>query len=147
MQNKLEATERTYYLKCRVLVKTKNVKDFERQYTKSMVYLIPEKNDQAGMFFRAWLPEVREEYHEVIAEIPNPVDSPCRLSVHRGPDGVNETHYLFVMSKGVEEIILERKLDGKMINIIVLPESSDEAHDQVRDSGGDFDLISGQETF
>jgi len=143
----IEPTEQEYVLKCKVIEKVKHVKDHDRQYERRLIYLIPERNDQAMAFFRAWLPDTRGEYFELVADIPNPIASPCRLSVHRGPDEVSENHYLFVMSKGVEEIIQERKLVGKTLIIKILPESSDEVVDQVRDSGGDFDLIHGQESF
>lgn len=146
-QVKLEPTEQIYVLKCQVLSKVKHVKDFERQYTRQLIYLIPEQNDQAQSFFRAWLPETREEFFELVAEIPNPVDSVARLSVHRGPDENSEKHYLFMMSKGVEEIFLERNLIGKTITIKILPESDDQLVDTVRDSSGNFDLVNGQESF
>jgi hypothetical protein len=93
------------------------------------------------------LPEDQGQHYELVGMIAPPIDSPCRLSIHRGPDEKSERHYLFVMSKGVEDIILKYAKEGETLKVQILPESQEEIVDQARDTDGDYDLISGQESF
>lgn len=147
MSKIIEPTELEYFLKCKIQKFIKHVKDNDKTYTRELVILVPEHNDAASSFFRAWLPDTREEYFELVAQMPYPIDSIARLSIHRGPNEKCEKHHLFVMSKGVEELILQNNLIDKTIHVKILPESQDEQHDQVRDSSGDFDLVHGQDSF
>jgi hypothetical protein len=142
-----ELTEKNYFLKCKIKIIKKSVQDHDRQYERTLVILVPEDTDQRTSFLRAWLPEDQGQHYELVGMIAPPIDSPCRLSIHRGPDEKSERHYLFVMSKGVEDIILKYAKEGDTLKVQILPESEEEIVDQARDTDGDYDLISGQEQF
>jgi hypothetical protein len=104
------------------------------------VLLIPEINDQSGKFFDAWLPDPLESNTvEIVASMPHPVNSGCRLSVHRMDERCPARHYLFVMSKGVEDIL--KHLDGQKIMITVRPETEDEVADSAIEPDSSFDVV------
>lgn len=104
------------------------------KYERKMVILIPDVTTECMKFFRAWLPDSTEEYHEIAAEIHSPVASPCRLSIHRAPHPYSEDkHFLFVMSKGVEELFL-RLPEGRRFQLTVLPQGEESATDFAKDS-------------
>jgi hypothetical protein len=142
-----EPTERKYKIKGKVKFYRKNVVDHGRRYERVLAIIIPETSTEQMMFFNAWLPDTKEEYHELTGLIGSPVNSACKLSIHRGPDEKSEKHYLFVMSKGVEEELIKYEQEGKTLELTILPESEEMVGDEAKDSSGDFDLISGQENF
>lgn len=139
-------TDREYHLNCRVKFHRKYVHENGRSYERDLVILVPEDSDERTRFLSAWLPDSREEYFELASIMSPPIDSPCRLSVHRGPDDKSEKHYLFVMSKGVEEIILEHIKEGAIIPLKILPEGAEEILDHAVDSHGNYQLIPGQDS-
>lgn len=140
-----DVCEREYNLTCKVKIRKIWVEDNQNEKgivrsERTMVYLIPQESDQRTRFLTAWLPEVAHEYYEVASFIASPIDSPCRLSVHRGPDSRNETHYLFVMSTGVSEILSRLKEDS-LVNVKILPASKDSETDFAKDSSeGNYEL-------
>jgi len=142
-----EPEQKIYVLKCKVKFVRKNVKDGPRQYERTLAILVPQESDERTKFFTAWLPELKSEHFELAGIISAPIDSACRFSIHRGPDEKSEAHYLFVMSKGVEDVLIEAEMEGKTVYVEILPEGSDEEADNALEAGGDYDLISGQESF
>jgi|SRR5271155_2069428 len=133
--------KREYHLKCKIkFVKgTTDVKGVKIDRT--MAILIPDESDQRTYFLSAWLPEVKEERFELVGYIPYPINSNLRMSIHRGPDEYCDTHYLFVMSKGVEEDFVTGKMEGKSIQLRVFGEDDEEQADIVRESEGNYDHI------
>lgn len=140
----MELTDKKYHLLARTKFVEKTVieEELKTQYVRRMVILIPDLNDEAMRFFRAWLPETTEDYYEVVAELGAPVHSPCRLSVHRKPHPYsNDYHFLFVMTKGVEDDLLQFP-QGTRIQLTVLSQDSDEAADFAKDSDdGNYQLV------
>jgi hypothetical protein len=143
---KKEPTERTYNLKCKILTKMIHVSDVNAkgdpiEFDRKVVYLIPEKTSQGIAFLNAWLPDVNDtqNYFEVAAYILPPIDSPARLAVERNNKFCNE-HHLYVMSKGVEDMLVNFKKE-EIIKLDILPESSEDAADNARDTDGDYDVI------
>lgn len=129
----------SYFLTCDVVLKTITVKEHNKEYENRIALLIPRESDQRTSFLRAWLPDTLDEHFELNVFLKPPVDSPCRVSIHRGPGKFAEKHYLFVMSKGVEEVL--RRFDIKKVDIKILPESDVTASDFARDSDeGNYDL-------
>lgn len=141
-----DPTERQYKIKAKVKFIKKYVEDFGRSYQRVLAILIPETSTEQMMFLNAWLPTEKQEYFELAAFIASPINSPCKLSIHKGPDEKSEKPYLFVMSKGIEEALIKYKCNGKVLDLTILPESEEMVADEATDSDGDFDLISGQET-
>lgn len=131
-----EPDERTFQLKCKVVVKEISVVDDDRKFTRRVVLLVPEDNDQRSMFLATWLPDTAEQHYELVGFVKSPIDSPARLSVHRRNQR-HDNHHLFMMSKGVEEIILENRLEGKFLDVTILPASMDEAADDMKDTGNE----------
>lgn len=115
MAKPLDPNEREYVLSCVVEFVKGSTTVRGLKMDRTMAILVPKDNDQREMFLRAWLPDVKEQTFEVVGYVPGVVDSPCRFSVHRGPDKYSERHYLFVMSKGVEETLVERVKAGETI--------------------------------
>lgn len=134
-----DPTERSYHLiaKSKFYRKTVNeeIKGHMKSYERELVLLVPVESDQRTSFLTAWLPDSASEHFELGAFIASPIDSPCRLSIHRGPDDRSEKHYLFCMSKGVEEIILKRP-EGSTFHIKTMPAS--------QEAEGDFDQVDSQ---
>jgi hypothetical protein len=140
-----DPTEREYHLECKVAIKT--VRSFDQKpngeefvIDRTMAFLIPEYNDQCTYFLNAWLPETREEVFEIATFIKPPIASPCRVGIRRGNE-IIEKHHMVVMSKGIEEELVDKKFDGKSIRLQVLPASMDNdilAHEKAKDSSGSF---------
>ncbi len=134
-----DPTEREYHLivKSKFYRKTVNetIQGHAKSYERELVLFVPEESDQRTRFFMAWLPDSGAEYFELGGYIASPIDSPCRLSIHRGPDEKSERHYLFCMSKGVEEIILTRP-EGSTFRLTIMPAS--------QEAEGDFDQVDSQ---
>lgn len=104
------------------------------------VVLIPRDSDATNMFFSAWLPDVVEEHSEVVLQIGRPVYGPCRVAVLRRGKYHDRPH-LFVMSKGVEEILENQ--DGVVLdNLVVMPANKDEFGDGAADSAKDIQKFS-----
>lgn len=129
----LESLKYTLIVKTKFVRKTVYEDHLKAQFEREMVILIPEHNDECGRFFRAWLPDTTDEYYELGVEIGSPVFSPSRVSIHRAPHPYSDSHFLFVMSKGVEEDLL-RQPEGKRLQVIILPQSSEEILDHAKDS-------------
>lgn len=138
-----DLTERTYHLRCKTKFFKKsvheNIRGIDKHYERTMVLLVPQESDERTKFLTAWLPETEGEYYEVSAFISMPVDSPARLSVHRR-DQKCTTHYLFVMSKGVEDILLKFK-EGTTINVQINPASQDAEADFAKDAEHNFEVM------
>ena len=133
-----EPTDRKYIMNCRLRFYRKTVVDNQGvhgliQTERNLVMLVPDESDQRTQFLSAWLPDTQEEYFELAGYISMPIDSPCRFSIHRGPDAQSERHYLFVMSKGVSDI-LERFTEGRVFSVTILPESEEDQADYAKDS-------------
>jgi hypothetical protein len=134
-------TSRTYRLRVKVVLHRDYVKDLGRTFERTMALLVPQESDQRQMFLTAWLPDLDTEHHEVVGFLKSPVDSPLRLSVHRRDKRYFETHYCFVMTKGVEDVLVEH-CEGKILDLDVYPETYDEVADApIRDANGSYDLI------
>lgn len=130
-----DLTQRRYKLTC----KTKFIEGSYKGQKLKNVILIPQENDQRTKFLTAWLPDTVGEYYELASFISMPVDSPCRLSVHRAPDKNSERHYLFVMSKGVEEVLL-MKPEGLTVMVETMKASEEEEADHARGEDGQFEV-------
>lgn len=141
-----EATEIEYNIAAKVKFVDIDVKDHDRQYKRKIAILIPQESTQTLRFFSAWLPEVADEYFELAGIMRTGVYSPCRLAILKSKKGISDRPYLMVMSKGIEEELITHKLEGKVIDITILPENSDHIIDEAKDSGGSFSTIHGQET-
>lgn len=146
MQVVLEPTQQEYNITAKVKFVDVNVKDHDRQYSRRLVILIPQESMQRDLFFNAWLPEVSEEYFELATVIRSSIPSPCRMAILKAKKGISDRPYLTIMSKGVEEDFISHKMEGKIVEVKILPEDQDHVSDDARDSGGNFDLIHGQET-
>lgn len=137
-----DLTEREYNLKCKLKFFRKTVHDPHtnkgQPYERKMCLLIPQESDERVRFLVAWLPEVESEYFELGAYIGSPVDSPCRLSVHR-PNEKSDKPHLFVMTKGVEDILIKFKEDS-ILNVKTLPASNDSEIDFAPDTNLDIEV-------
>lgn len=138
-----DLTERSYNLTCKLKFFLKTVQDPHtndgKPYERKLCLLVPQEADERTRFLMAWLPEVQSEYYELGAFISYPVDSPCRLSIHRAPDEKHDRHYLFVMTKGVEDVLVRLKEDT-IIRIKTLPASADSEIDHARDTDLDIEV-------
>lgn len=115
---------------------------------RKMVLLIPQDSDQRTYFLNAWLPETQTEYFELAGFLSAPVDSPCRFAIFRGPDEKSEKHYLFVMTKGVEDVIVKYVKEGTILNLETFKAAEDGETDHAIDvSEGNYDLIAGHTEF
>jgi hypothetical protein len=137
---KASRTDRPYILMCNLKFYKKTVHDNGNTYERKLCLLVPEESDQRTAFLNAWLPETREEYFEINSEIEPPIDSPCRLSIHRGGDDRSERHYLYVMSIGVEEDLVLLP-EGRRLKVKILAEDSEGVTDNVEADGGNFHKI------
>jgi hypothetical protein len=135
-----------YFLNCKTKFIKKNVsedigKGIVQQYMRKLVILIPQESDQRTLFLKAWMPETREEFHEFAAELGAPVHGPSRLSVHMGHDDKCDRPYLFVMSKGVEDV-LNSFPEDTLIKVKTLPANHEDAADYAADSDdGNYDAV------
>ena len=143
----MNQVEAQFVLKTRVKFYHKWVQDHDRRYERTLVLLVPEANAHYGAFLAEWMPDTWGEYFELATIIPSPIDSPCRMSIHRGTDEKSAQPYLTVMSKGVEDVIIRCKKEGDVLEVQVLGEDQDEVMDQMKDSDGSYDLIDGQTSF
>ncbi|NJM09373.1 MAG: hypothetical protein HC883_00275 [Bdellovibrionaceae bacterium] len=138
-----DPTEREYFLTCKTKFfrksVTEEIKGHAKSYDRTMVLLIPQESDERNRFLSAWLPDNIETYYEIAAYISYPVDSPARLSVHHR-DGKSPYHYLFVMSKGVEDILLQVP-EYSTVKVHVLPASHDSEADFARETDHDFEVM------
>lgn len=118
--------ERTYHLTTRVKVVKmtgkQGVKDTGGSFT--VVVLVPEQNDETTRFFRAWLADTEGDNFECLGTMGHPIYGSLRLSVSRGNKTHHEAH-LFVMSKGVEDILINK--DGEKIQIDIERGTADAA--------------------
>jgi hypothetical protein len=142
-----DPTHKKYNFACELRFFNTNVnekiKGTEHQYSRKLALLVPLESDQRTMFLNAWLPDTIGEYFEVPLFIKVPVDSPCRVAIFRGPDQRSERHYLLVMTKGVEDILVKLK-EGARFNVQSLPASEEGEIDHAIDSdSGNYDLIDG----
>lgn len=94
--------------------------------------LIPEEGDSTTMFYSAWLPDAANEHFEIVMEFGHPVYGTCRAAVLRQGKFYQKPH-IFIMSKGVEEILVKK--DGMRIeNIKILPAAFDDRADSAIDT-------------
>lgn len=141
-----EPTQKEYNITAKVKFVDVDVKDNDRQYKRKLVLLIPQESSEQVLFFNAWLPETSGEFFELSAVIKSGVPTPARLAILKSREGIYDRPYLMVMSKGVEEDFISYRMEGKTVSLTILPEGEDEVADLAKDSGGDYDLISGQES-
>jgi len=139
-----DPTQRRYNLKCTIKFFSTTVRDqmpsgVVKTYERTLVFLIPQESDERTRFLSAWLPDTSDEYHEVTAFIAHPVDAPVRLSVHRS-DNRSNRHYLTVMSKGAEDVLLKMR-EGQSISIQVLKASEDSEADFAPDTEYNFEVL------
>ena len=143
-----DLTQKRYNLVCKVKffrkAVTEEVNGKVLSVERKMALLVPEESTQRTLFLNAWLPETQGEYFELAGMIAAPVDSPCRFAIMRGPDEKSERHYLFVMSKGVEDILVKYAKEGQSLNVMTFKASEDGETDFAADeSDGNFHLIPG----
>lgn len=145
-ENAGDPTFKKYPMLCKTKFFRKEVSEdighgVKQQYTRKLVILIPQESDMRTRFLNAWLPETTEEYHELAAEIGAPIHAPCRLSIHRGHDEKCDRPYLFVWSKGVEDILV-KFAEGTTVSVCALPANSEMEADFAPDSDdGNYDVV------
>lgn len=105
-----DPTERSYRLKCYVFCKRVTFLDEQSQGTFNNetvnVYLIPDQSTQMQLFYGAWLPEKRDEHHELAVLLGNPGNIPARCSIHRWTKHMQKPH-LMVMSQEAENSLIK----------------------------------------
>ena len=143
-ENESDLTQRRYFLRCKTKFFHKTVVDELpggkiKRYDRTLVFLIPEESDERTRFLSAWLPETSEDHYELTGFINYPVDAPSRLSIHRA-DSRNDRHYLLVMSKGAEDVLLRVK-EGSLIQLQVFKASEDQEADFAPDTEYDFEVV------
>lgn len=113
---RIDPMERTYHLTTKVKVVTMTGKQGEKDTGGSfkVVVLVPEQNDETTRFFAAWLADTEKDSFECLGTMGYPIYGSMRLSVCRGNKTCHEAH-LFVMSKGVEDILVNK--DGEKIQV------------------------------
>ena len=139
-----DLTQRRYTLRCKTKFFRKTVVDQlpngqTRSYERCLVFLVPEESDERTRFLRAWLPETSEEHFELAAHLGFPVDSPSRLSIHRA-DGRCDRHYLMIMSKGVEDVLVKLK-EGAVLSVTTMKADEDSEADTVANPEYNYELI------
>lgn len=142
-EEKGDPTQKRYHITCylkfhRTTVREETGKG-EKSYERTLALLIPDYNDQAALFLSAWMPDTIEQWHEVTGFFPPPVMSPSRFSVHRGRDGKVDRPYLTVMSKGVEDILLNFK-EGQRFLINIFKASEDAEADHAIEADHNFEV-------
>jgi hypothetical protein len=158
MLRKFEPSEKEYVLTCRVVPHEVSYDDVQSQgslgnITRQCIGLVPVLNDQAYQFFAAWL-GVPGKLVEVLLRFDHPFHQYARSAVlwpkSQNPSGSEvlsslEDHHLFLMSYGLEQIILaQRHLHGKEIQLTTCAESDD--HPDGAPTDGEYkgeDLFSG----
>lgn len=139
-----DLTHRRYKLKCKLkfyqTTVTGDVSNKGKSYERRLALLIPQEGDERSRFLTAWLPEVEGEYYEMSGFIDHPVDSPVRLSIHRRDKKSPESHYLFVMSKGVEDI-LQRCREGQLLSVTTFSAAEEDEADYALDSNLDIEAV------
>lgn len=139
----LQDLEYNLIVETKFVFKTVVEEKLKTRYERKLVILVPEQNTECMRFFRAWLPETSDlnDYYEIAAELGGPINSPCRLSVHRGPHPYSDKHFLFVMTKGVEELLLKLP-ESRRFHLKVLPQGEDVATDFAKDSDeGNYQVV------
>ncbi len=142
-----DPTQRRYTLRCALRFYNTTIREQvggkDLQYSRKLAFLLPQESDERSRFLSAWLPDQIDEHFEIAGFIRPPIDSPVRLSVFRGPDKRCERHYLMVMSKGVEDILV-RLREGSEILLTTFAAHEESEADHARDtSDGNYDLIPG----
>lgn len=141
----IDPCSRKYILKAKTKFFEKDVREELKsatlQYKRKMVLLVPDESDQRTAFLTAWMPDSSSEYFELIAEVGAPINAPVRLSVHRGFDEKCDRPYLFVMSKGAEDIFVKFK-EGITVTVTTLPANMEEVGDYAPDAiDGNFHVL------
>ncbi len=131
-----DPTYKKYVLTCTTRFYEKVVEGKERK----MVLLVPEENDEMHRFLNAWCPTTQGEKHELAAYIGAPAHTPARCAVFMGHDEKCERPYLFVMSKGVEDILVKYK-EGLRLIVTTLPANEDSEADNTEASEGNFEVL------
>ena len=113
---RIDPMEKTYHLTAKVKVVRMTGKQGEKDTGGSfdVVVLVPEQNDETTRFFSAWLADTEKDNFECLGTMGHPIYGSMRLSVSRGNKTHHEAH-LFVMSKGVEDILVHK--DGEKIQV------------------------------
>jgi hypothetical protein len=137
-----DPTEAEYHLKCLILQKTIRSRDQKRngdwfEEDRTMVFLIPEDNDQRSLFFRAWLPESPQEHSELDVIFPEPISRAAKVSLLNADEYCDKPH-MRVMGKWLEDLVIESKLSGKKITVKTLAASADVAYDEAKDPAGNY---------
>lgn len=139
-----DLTHRDYKLTCKLRFFETTVKgdasNKGQAYERKLALLIPQESDARTQFLTAWLPEVEGEYYELSGYIGHPVDSPCRFSIHRRDQKSPEQHYLFVMSKGVEDVLCKCK-PGQLLNVTAFSATKEDEADYAVDSNLDIEAV------
>lgn len=140
-----DPTYKQYKLKCTTKFFNKNIKEdigkgVIQSYKRKLVLLVPEHNDEFNRFARAWLPDDSKQYFELAAVLGGPAHTPSRLSVHLGHDEKLDRPYLFVMSKGAEDILIKYK-EGTNLIVTTLPANEDAEADSVEANQGNFEVM------
>lgn len=144
MSDEFDLTQRRYNLRCKTKFYRKTVNDqlpngSFRTYERTLVLLVIEESDERTRFLQAWLPETTDQHYELTANIAFPVDSPARLSIHRA-DARCDRHYLLVMSKGVEDILVKLR-EGLPLTLQTCRASEDTEADYAPETEYDFEVI------
>lgn len=132
-----------YQLRCKIEIKRIQTQDLGKVFERQVAFLIPEINDQAERCFSAWLPDLAEpadKYYEIAMYLGSPINAPCRGAIQRRNAQCQE-HHIFVMSKGVEDYFIDKKMNGTLLRVKVLPESMEAEAEAAPDSGGDYDIV------
>lgn len=134
-----EPTEQQYVLTCKVVPHDVSYDDVQSQgslgnLTRKCIALVPVENSQMYRFFAAWL-GTPGKLVEVLVRFDHPFHQYARAAVmwpqsQNPKDGVSvsnlEEHHLFLMSYGLEQMILAKtELHGKEIQITTCAESDD----------------------
>lgn len=121
----INPTERVYNLRAKVHVVRHFAKQGldERQHETKSVVLVPCDNDETTRFYMAWLPDDKKNKPEVLCQMGRPVYGACRMAVMRDSELFPKGPHLFVMSVGVEEILLNK--EGEIIEFSTEPGSND----------------------
>lgn len=131
-----QPTEMKYTFNARVKVLEKGFVDSRgRQLSARLVLLLPVMEDTAVIrFLFAWQPEVDEEkpgepqYFELTGYITTTgLHTPSRFAILNASPLCTEQPYMTVMSVG-PKVALE-KMDGRKVEVTVLPESEDDTAD------------------
>lgn len=127
-----EPTQRKYHLTCKVTAKKMSFEDYQSkgrfQNENWFVFLEPVENDERNRFFAAWIPDVANEHHEVVLEIGHPIHMPGRAAVFRSSVRFPKPH-LQLMTYGLTQEIIEKKLYDREMLVTILGEEEDNAAD------------------